>query len=108
MVPQEACAQQQQSVQEHKVTKQALRVQVMSDEAVAAKAAELGIVPDVKTPDKPEFVLDRGPHGIWEYWGKNLGFKHQAVPIMDHVMAVSNKPWVIRHKALSSEMTIRK
>ena len=76
LVSQEACAYQQQSIQEHKVTKQVLRVQTMGEAAVAAKAAELGIVPDVKAPEKPEFTLDRGPHGIWEYWGENLGFKH--------------------------------
>ena len=99
LVSQEACAYQQQSIQEHKVTKQVLRVQIMGEAAVAAKAAELGIVPDIKAPEKPEFTLDRGPHGIWEYWGENLGFKHQAVPIVDHIMAVSDKPWVIRHKA---------
>ena len=51
LVSQEACAYQQQSVQEHKVTKQVLRVEMMGEEAVAAKAAELGIVPAIKTPE---------------------------------------------------------
>ena len=100
LISQEAAKAQMLAAGKKRVMAQVKLVQQMTNEQAYQRAVEMGITPTAvpdEIPKVPEFPeVDRGKHGMWGYYGENLGWKHQGVPIHEHVWQVSEKPWLKR------------